>query len=290
MTRVLAVVGAALLIGVAVLVRGILEDDDGATADDGGDEPADLVVACIPELVEVCNELDTAELRIEDPEETIANAEDVDAWVTLDPWPEIAGFGDAPSGLTNGQLAAASTPLVIAARTDRLPDGCAPDWNCLAVGGNDGPELPLVTTALGRLALGHAAEEWRVVTDAGPSLTTAEIELPAFGAWLDGIAFDRDPLGDMFAFAPAGPLATAVTAVRFVDDVEGSREDGRIESFPGAVPATIVAVVTGRAAESIREPLQSALVDAGWNQAQPDARSSGLPSAGVLFALAQEVS
>jgi hypothetical protein len=28
----------------------------------------------------------------------------------------------------------------------------------------------------------------------------------------------------------------------------------------------------------------------GWEPAEPDARSSGVPSAGVLYALAQEVS
>jgi hypothetical protein len=48
--------------------------------------------------------------------------------------------------------------------------------------------------------------------------------------------------------------------------------------------------VTGSAAEQLREPLADALTDLGWEPAEAGARSSGVPSAGVLYALAEEVS
>jgi len=289
MKRVLALAGAALLVVIAVLVRGALDDDgDDVTADNGDDdEPTELVVACIPELEDACRQLDgVATLRVEDPGATIENPDDVDAWITLDPWPDIAATARAPDRLTQDALVVASSPLLLLLRTDAL-EGCD-DWAC--AGDSQRAALPMPSSALGRLALGHAASEWSSVTRPNEPFAAQEFALPEFQRWLGAIDFSRDPVDDMLVLANAGPRATAITAAAYDADVSASPRAEGLATSRGAGAATVVAVVTGSAADSVRDQLEIALLDQGWEPAASDARSEGMPSAGVLFALAQEVS
>ena len=101
MSRVLALLGAVALIVVAVVVRAVVLDDDGGAGADDPDRA--LVVACVPELEVACNAIDAAtDVVVERPDQTIARlaaGEEVDAWVTFDPWPAMAEILEARAGL-----------------------------------------------------------------------------------------------------------------------------------------------------------------------------------------------
>src|SRR5688500_263721 len=98
MKRVLALAGAVFLIAAAIVVRAVIVVDDEDSVGTGGGDDGDLVVACSPELREACEAIEgVTELRIEHPGATIdalAAGGQIDAWVTLDPWPEMAEIID----------------------------------------------------------------------------------------------------------------------------------------------------------------------------------------------------
>ncbi len=104
-SRGMAVIGAFVLIALAILVRGLLVDGSG----DGGSEPSKRpsgeapVVACTPELSMVCAALaDAGAIASDPPELDLADAsdppEDIDGWITWNPAPQVANFdaGQAP--------------------------------------------------------------------------------------------------------------------------------------------------------------------------------------------------
>ncbi len=204
-------------------------------------------------------QLDVAELRDRGPGgDDRRRRTDVDAWVTLDPWPEIAGDSTTqPSSLTDGRRRRRRRPSVIAARTDRLPaSGACADWACLAVGRRRGPTLPLPDTALG---LPGARPRGRRVARGRRTRTVADharSSLPDVRTLARRHRRSaRDPLDDMLVLRPAGPSATAVTAGRLRRPRRRlAASDGHRPS-PGAVPATVVAVVTGRRPTRSGEPL-----------------------------------
>lgn len=282
MKRVLALVGAILLVAVAVVVRGALDGDESGA--DLPDDDADLTVACVRELARACDAL-PGDVRIEDPAATLGRVDEVDAWVTLDPWPAMARFtlgvpfpGDA--------VGVATSPLLLLARTGAVPDGCEPiAWTCLVDGLGDGVVLPPSRTALGRLALGAAAEDFL------PGFSRADLFDDAeLGRRIDELGTAADPIADIFAFGPAGPKATATTGADLIARFDGRREDANFTRGAGARPVTIAVVVAGPAAGRVaaHPAFTDALADAGWTLAD-GSTSAGLPEPGVLFAL-QEVS
>ena len=292
MKQVFAVAVAALLVAVAIVVRGALDDDDTAGGGDGGDGPADdeLVIACVRELREACDALD-GDVRVEDPAATIAEASDIDAWVTFDPWPAIAEAQEGRAVFGGEVVPVASSALVLLARTSALPDACGPepDWACVAEPGSNGPALPSADSALGRLLLGHAALGWSAVVRPGEPFARNEFQLPELDAWRQALEFVRDPVADMIQFGPAGPVATGTTRATFETVVQPSREADNLDATTTAVAATVAVVVVGRSADRVAddEGLRDGLTTLGWDL-NPDAATTGLPNPGVLFAL-QEI-
>ena len=288
MKQVLAVAVAALLVAVAIVVRGALDDEESADADAPADDD-ELVIACVRELREACSAL-PGDVRIEDPSETIASADEIDAWVTLDPWPAIAEVQQGRPVFDGTPVAVAASDLVLLTRPAALPTTCSPepDWFCVVESANE-PALPRDDSALGTLLLGHAALGWNLVERDGQSFARQDAESPEFDAWLRAIAFGGDPVADMVQIGRAGPAATGTTAATLATFVETSRESGNLDATRTAVPATVAVVVVGPAAERVAgdEELLDGLVDLGWDL-EPDAATTGLPSAGVLFAL-QEI-
>lgn len=289
MKQVLAVGVAALLIAAALVARGALDDDGGGDGGDGG-----LVVACVPELRQACEALtEVADLRVEGPAATIeaAVAGEIDAWVTLDPWPAMAAEQQRRDVLGGETVAVASTGAVLLARTAALPAGCAgtADWACVAgATGAAAPTLPRPDTALGALLLGHAARSWSAVARPGEPFAANEFTLPEFEAWLGSLRFAADPVADMIQLAPAGPVATATTGAVARTVVATSREAGQLAASPLAEPASIVVVVVGPAAERVagQRGLHDALDALGYDELDdPAARTVGLPGPGVLLAL-----
>jgi hypothetical protein len=271
MARVLALLGAVLLVASAVLVRREL-DDGGGRAGGSPDPGRAVTVACVPELRQVCEGL--AGVRIEPPAATIAAAGEVDAWVTFDPWPAVARDVLAPA------RPVASTDLVLVRRAGTGAAACE-EWACA---GGAGAALPPMTSALGLLALGNASLQWSHATRPGEPFARQELDLPEYRSWLDGIERrSRDPLLDMLQLGPAGPPATAALATDVAGRVEASRERGNLDAVR---TGTVVVVVAGPAADEIAGRLAGPLADAGWSPVADG--SDGLPSAGVLRAL-QEV-
>jgi hypothetical protein len=161
--RVLAIAGAVILICGAILV-GLQfggSDDDGTTsgADPGGDLP---VVACTPDLAAVCERLADEELIASRPptfdlDDLDAQPEDLDAWITWDPGPRVAGFATGDDGWGTGEPLG-SAPLALATVPNGLDPDCeaAPTWSCVAADGASGAALgigsPATAEGLARIA------------------------------------------------------------------------------------------------------------------------------------------
>lgn len=280
MSRVLALVGAVLLIAAAILARAVLDDDD--EGDDGGSA---LVVACIPELADACEAIDRAiELTIEDPADTIerlAAGEAIDAWVTLDPWPEMAAIVEDRVRLDE-VVAVASSDLVLLARTTEVPEGCDPvTWTCLVDGLGDRVEVPDPDSALGRLVVAFAANDFHPGFAANELRDDVALQdrLAALGIDAGGVP----PEVDMLVLPD--PDATGTTAASFDTNV-ASRPAGSGFTSHATSPAAVAVVVAGPDADRITgEPsFTAALEDLGW-ALDAGAATTGLPNAGVLVAL-----
>jgi hypothetical protein len=141
--RLGAIVGAVALVAIAVLVRGRLagSDGNGRSPGGGGRSGGDLVVACTPELAEVCAALADAGAIAADPPAldlggATAPPDTVDAWLTWDPAPAIANF-DAPAPRWDRVEPLGSAPLGALIGPDDLGGACraAPTWECVAAAG-----------------------------------------------------------------------------------------------------------------------------------------------------------
>ncbi|MCP4434348.1 MAG: hypothetical protein GY812_02470 [Actinomycetia bacterium] len=153
MKRFVAVLGAVMMVLVAVLVRGMIdsESDGAGSPGDGGGELTELV--CGPALLEACNELAAESgaevtVTVQDEADTamaLATGELVLdgslAWLAAGPWPEIAGAGGAEMPELAGSDVLAHSPAVIVARNDRMAainTACgSANWSCVgdAAGG-----------------------------------------------------------------------------------------------------------------------------------------------------------
>jgi hypothetical protein len=279
MTRVLALIGAICLIAAAVLARALLTDDDDGGGGDEGD--GELVVACIPELEDACRAIDRPlDLTIEDPADTIARlaaGEDIDAWITLDPWPAMAAVVERRIEF-EAVVPVADSDLVLLARNDRV-GSCDPlTWTCLVDALGDSVAVPDAASALGVLVVGQAATDFF-----GGRFAANDLQAPALADRLSQLDVPaREPLDDIRDGFPE-PAATG--ALAFQLDSLGTRLT-QFTSAPSAAPASVAVVVAGGDADRVAgEPSFTAALEAlGWTLA-PDAATTGLPSAGVLVAL-----
>ncbi len=293
MKRVLAVAVASLLVALGIVIRGALDDDDG---DDGrGDDgpTAELVVACVQELAAACEALDAA-VTIEDPDDTIAAAGDYDAWVTFDPWPEIADVSDDETRFLGERIAVASSDLVVLFRVPSVPDECDGEatFACLVDAGSR-VHAPSQRRALGPLVLAFAGVGFFGRPFATNDLREDAPEQLDLQARLRRVRVDvADPVSDMLLpLGGAGPQATGTTEADVDARVRTSVRGDDLDVLADP-PATVVVVVAGPAADRVAgsDALRDGLAALGWDvDVEPDATTTGLPNAGVLFAL-QELS
>lgn len=282
MSRVLALIGAVCLIAAAILARALLTDD-GEEGDGGGGDGEALVVACIPELRAACEAIDRPmQLSIEAPSETIgrlAAGEDIDAWVTLDPWPEMAGIVE-PRAVADPVEPVASDELVLLARTNSAEDAGCDDpltWSCLVDALGDSVAVPEPTAGLGVLVLGQAATDFF-----GGPFAANDFGQPQLADRFALLEVDDDAFEDMRVGLPE-PAATGVLELD-LDSLGVRRGDFTVST--SAAPVTVAVVVAGPRADRVAgEPaFTTALEDAGWTL-DPAAATTGLPNAGVLVAL-----
>ncbi len=124
--RVTAILGALVLVVVAVFVRGLVHDrtaeDGGKGSHGGGDAP---VVACTTDLQTVCDALvadgkiapDVASFDLADVGDT-ARVAKLDGWITWDPVPEMLNLDPAADQKWGAPIVLRSTSYGIATSSD----------------------------------------------------------------------------------------------------------------------------------------------------------------------------
>ncbi|HRW39726.1 MAG: hypothetical protein KDB04_03970 [Acidimicrobiales bacterium] len=161
--RLLAVVGAACLVALALVVRGaIVGGDDEGGSGGGRSDDGRPTVACEPELADVCDQLARAGAIGADPPtlelgDAAAPPDDVDAWITWDPAPAIADFDAGGDGVWGETTLLASGPLALLGTAGDLAIACGrePAWSCLQAATDAGQAIgvgdPSTAEGLARL-------------------------------------------------------------------------------------------------------------------------------------------
>lgn len=224
MKRFLALLGAAVMVVGAIVVRDLLDDSgDGGGGGAGGGGTLELI--CGPDLVPVCNEVaahdgggegadPAVQVTVEAEQVTagrLASGEltlDRDtAWLAAGPWPEITAAGGAELPRLAGSEVLARSPAVIVARDDRMAAieatcGTA-SWACIgeqagagwtALGGESTwgrveVVLPAPDTGGGTVAVNQAVAS-KVGT--GDFATNDLDDDPATAAWFDRLASESN--------------------------------------------------------------------------------------------------
>ena len=312
MTRLLALLAAAVMVVGAIVVRGLLDDDG-----DGDGGPGDTVeLVCGTDLLPACNALAEGDggpevvVTAEDEALTAQRLADGDlvldgdtVWLAVGPWPALteATGRELPSLSASGALA--RSPVVIVARDDRmsaLEAACGTvTWACIGDGaGDDWADLGGEST-WGRVEVGlpsagrgdgSAAVNQAVASRVGRTdFATNDLEDPAVDSWFARLAEE------------SGANATATTPLaRFLSvpgslGVVGASEAEAVDALASAASAgdyVVVApepVVTADvrlwaggddvlAAALDRlgpDRLASALVGAGWRTGDGGAATAG---------------
>lgn len=319
MKRVLALVAALIMIGGALAIRSGGDGDDGDAAAPSGNDTATeagngtLTIGCVAELLAACQKAFDQVTDV-DPDGALAAAQagEIDAWVTLEPWPEMAQVELDPEQPVFGRPAGlGQQEIVLAVDADRraaLATACSdePDWACVvsnagaawsdldpASGLQGSFRLGLGdrSSALGRLLVGHVVGATTTLNDEG----------------ID--AADLDPIEEALASADPGPTSAQLTRLATTGpgqysavvalqapaaQVAGSQqgEQRRLEVVPvgptGTVRAVLAPVLGGDDVGSERAALVEALADAGWSPATTEA--TDLPDADLLVALGARLS
>lgn len=311
MTRLLALLAAAVMVVGAIVVRGLLDDDgggDGATGDG-------LDLVCGTDLLPACNALaggdggPEVEVTAEDEAVTAQRLADGElvldgdtVWLAAGPWPALteAAGGELPA--LSGSGALARSPAVIVARDDRmsaLEAACGTvTWACIGDGaGDDWADLG-GEAAWGRVEVGlpstgrgdgSVAVNQAVASRVGRSdFATNDLEDPAVGSWFARLAGE------------SGANATATTPLaRFLSvpgslGVVGASEAEAVDALSSAASAGDYVVIApepvatadvrlwaggeGELAAALDrlgpDRLASALGDAGWRTGDGDAATA----------------
>lgn len=274
----MAIIGAIVLIALAVVARAKFADDDGSGSTKERDRDGRSVVACTPELAAVCDAMAEDGSIAKDPptlelDEAAAPDASIDGWITWDPAPQIANF-DAGQNPTWGDVEALGSArlavLLDPASSKTLVDDCEADtvWDCIASAPSSGLTVgvgdPTTSEGLSRL-------------------------LPlavALSPELDGEALDASDVRDIVDSAdPQADAATmSLTAIRpgaisivvgpeaVLGDIAGSAQGkSRRLSASVATPKTTATVVLATRTGSDLGDLADACEDDAVAQALRDA-------------------
>ena len=296
MKRTLAIAGAVLMIVVAIIIRSAIDGDESpsSTPPDSG------TVVCSTELADACNALTGVTVRVEDASVTAKaiakGSANIDAWVTLDPWPEIA------NQLAKREVAGAGTRLartdlllaMVGERAARLAPTCGGtvNWKCLgnAIGqpwtdlggepdwGTVKAGVPATTTAEGLILLGHASSGYFGTEN----FATNDFD-DAFLVWKAKVTSTPASFTTFIQQFPAAFSGVGATKVD-VTAGSGTRPVTSIDPAPSADAVVVVTPVAGHKVPGGTSALKGRLRAGGWSTDNLDA-PTGLPNAGVLLAL-----
>ena len=318
MRRLVAVLGAVLMVVVAVLVRGVLDGDDAGSAD-GGDEgrsDGEVSLLCADELEAVCRALrddgEIADYALEAAGDTVdrmtVDGEDLgaDGWLTVDPFPELTevGRGVANLGRLFGEPAATgrTTGLAVAVDPDRtvaLINACDDEvtWPCLGELAGDRWSTHGGEAAWGPVTVGVEGPDSATGLLTTTQAAAAHLDLPDFATndlqsgevfrWLGRFEPGLDVAGTM-VLRPGSFSAVAtleVEAERLAGTAQG---EGLGIFYPAPMYRAEVVVVAPRAdADGLigDEALDEALDEAGWGTE----RGEPLPGAGAVYALRERL-
>lgn len=304
MKRFLAVLAAVWMIGLSLFIRARLDDGGSSST---GSKDGRLTIACITELRAACESYARAngdiQIVVEDAATTLDKVGDYDGWLTLAPWPDIAGIRNGSQPLPATVLGHADLQVaVVREREQALTAACGGTvtWKCLGdlqgrqwseLGGD--PQwgrlkigLPRPAKASGLLVYATAVASWFGRTDFGTNDFDAE-----FTAWQSNLksAFADDPVPTFVQQLPAAYTAVGSTSVDIQRNL-GTRADRVSVLTPP--PATTVLLVLAPLRSQTQQRVQGiarsrdlarAITDAGWDG--PTTAASNLPSAGVMSAL-----
>jgi len=214
--RFLALVAAVAMVGLAVVLRGLIDGGDAGDGGSGSDDGADngtLTLVCGPELLPACNELarEVADVTIvaEAEADTAARIADGSlqldgstAWIAAGPWPGIATASGLEVPELSGSEVLAHTPAVIVARNDRMEainSACgSATWSCIGdAAGAAWTDLG-GETAWGRIEIGlpdpdsgdgTVAVNQAVASRVGTTdFATNDLEVPEVDDWFETLA------------------------------------------------------------------------------------------------------
>lgn len=317
MRRVLAVLGAVLMVALALLARSLIDgDDDGGQASGDGGEGDVPTLVCAEELADVCEALErdgTAEVTIEPVGETVDRLGAVDAelnadgWLTLDPFPQqvderrefatgSALFGDSTATDRSSGLALVAFADRAAALEADCPDV---DWACVGDAAGEPWADHGGASSWGQVKPGYDAPD----TSATGLLVLAQ----AMAAHLDDPGFAGQDIDDRWLgdLEDAVPTRTAGTALLKLvqqgraafgavgalgieaEAVAGTAQGEDLTIFyPAPMFRASVVLAPRRGVDSGElidaDTLDAALAEAGW---EADEAGEPLPSPGVLDAL-----
>ncbi|HEY8060541.1 MAG TPA: hypothetical protein VID94_17375 [Acidimicrobiales bacterium] len=317
MRRVLAVLGAVLMVALALLVRSLIDgDDDGSQASGEGGNGDVPTLLCAEELADVCESIErdgAAEVTIEPVGETVdrlgaVDAElDADGWLTLDPFPqqvdERREFATGSALFGDSMATDRSSGLALVAFADRaaaLEADCSEvDWACLGDAAGEPWADHGGESSWGQVKPGYDAPD----TSATGLLVLAQ----AMAAHLDDPGFAGQDIDDRWLgdLEDAVPTRTAGTALLKLvqqgraafgavgalgieaEAVAGTAQGEDLTIFyPAPMFRASVVLAPRRGVDASElidaDNLDAALAEAGW---ESDATGEPLPSAGVLDAL-----
>lgn len=322
MKRLLALVAALAMVGLAIVLRGLIDDDSGDDGSSGGGDDGRLTLVCGPELLAACDYLETGDdgisVTIEDEAETAARLADGSlvldaetAWLAAGPWPDIAASAGLDVPDLAGSEVLAHTPAVIVARNDRMEainSACgSANWSCIgdAAGGqwtDLGGEaawgrvevgLPDPDSGDGTVAVNQAVASRVGRTD----FATNDLDVPEVEDWFETLAAESKD--NASSISPLSQFLRVPGSLGVVGALE-AEAISQLESAAVADElATTVSEPTSNAEVRLwagdddlldslldrlgQDRLTGALVDEGWRSGGPD--TTGLPAAGVMSAV-----
>jgi hypothetical protein len=293
MRRVLALVGAAAMIGAALWVRGVVEDD----GDDGREED-ETVIGCVDELDDVCVALaaDGFDVRVVPAPvaDMLEGRGDFDAWLAPTVWVELErAREDGRLGAPSRVIARSPVALVLnLAQDEPIREACTgdPTWTCIAA--VDQPPVALVDpeSGTGLPVLGAAAVGYFGTADFASNDLDA-----AFEDWLGGFVAGTEEAGD----DPVGRMVTTRGLLSAAGAIEADAEAATLQPEqaeatappPASYADVVIAPVAGRMSDDARDQLtgEAALRRAfdeadGWTTSDMS-DDDNQPSGGVLVAL-----